>query len=211
MGKAVLAPHQEQVLLPGSKGDAISPLSDGEAGKSIQKACCNVAPSSSASPPLCLAPLRGKGSCPAKLQLNTAGRQEAGGGTELEELARSWHRCSEVELRTGPGLQARSPAGTLSATQAVSTLRRACQTCFALSHPSDVTESQGQLPHPKKKKNYTRSFLKRTMIYTAVGVILSSKEKAFRRRSWDVSGRKANLCSPKCVAGSLAMTENVLC
>lgn len=152
MDKAVLAPHQEQVLLPGSRGDAISPLSDGEAGKSIQKVCCNVAPSSSASPPLCLAPLRGKGSCPAKLQLNTAGRQEAGGGTELEELACSWHRCSEVELRTGPGLQARSPAGTLSATQAVSTLRRACQTCFALSHPSDVTESQGQLPHPKKKK-----------------------------------------------------------
>lgn len=152
MDKAVLAPHQEQVLLPGSKGDAISPLSDGEAGKSIQKACCSVAPSSSASPPLCLAPPRGKGSCPAKLRLNTAGRQEAGGGTELEELARSWHRCSEVELRTGPGLQARSPAGTLSATQAVSTLRRACQMCFALSHPSDVTESQGQLPHPKKKK-----------------------------------------------------------
>lgn len=155
MGKAVLAPHQERVLLPGSRGDAISPLSDGEAGKSIQEACCNVAPSSSASPPLCLAPLRGKGSCPAKLQLNTAGRQEAGGGTELEELACSWHRCSEVELRTGPGLQARSPAGTLSATQAVSTLRRACQTCFALSHPSDVTESQGQLPHPKKKKKIT--------------------------------------------------------
>ena len=90
-------------------------LSRGAAGKaSVPKARCHVAPGSSASSPRHVwHPLRGRSSRPEKLGLNAAGRQEAGGGRELKKLTRSWHRYSEVELRTGPGLRARSLAGTL--------------------------------------------------------------------------------------------------
>lgn len=107
---------------------------------------------SASSPRRVWRPLRGRSSCPEKLRLNAAGRREAGGGREPQQLTCSWHQHSEVELRTSPGPQARSLAGARvhPSCRHPAPPGEARQWRGDDSHPSEVTKSI--LPGKKKQR-----------------------------------------------------------